>query len=203
MTPTEMATDLQIPHGTIWHTFIAPHFAISKRHRAGAPAGVVCAFAEPRGWCAGVVLDVAGCAVCTSAAPSSWRAGGCAGCCRGCLNVFAVHTPPSSGRSQPASLRFHVREAQVPCSSTRCPGRPPPTLPHSVGHACAGRVPCWYPLCDIPSACCSFTGPWTVTRSSLRMLRRVAAFCRPLRPVLLLVSFPRSRIPLVGVLGLC
>ena len=27
-------------------------------------------------------------------------------------------------------------------------------------------------------------GPWTVTRSSLRMLRRVAAFCRPLRPVL-------------------
>ena len=29
------------------------------------------------------------------------------------------------------------------------------------------------PLCDIPSGCCSFTGPWTVTRSSLRMLRRV------------------------------
>ena len=32
------------------------------------------------------------------------------------------------------------------------------------------------PLCDIPSGCCSFTGPWTVTRSSLRMLRRVTAF---------------------------
>ena len=59
------------------------------------------------------------------------------------------------------------------------------------------------PLCDIPSGCCSFTGPWTVTRSSLRMLRRVATFCRPLRPVLLLVSFPRSRSPIVGVLGLC
>ena len=59
------------------------------------------------------------------------------------------------------------------------------------------------PLCDIPSGCCSFTGPWTVTRSSLRMLRRVAAFCRPPRPVLLLVSFPRSRSPVVGVLGLC
>ena len=59
------------------------------------------------------------------------------------------------------------------------------------------------PPCDIPSGCCSFTGPWTVTRSSLRMLRRVAAFCRPLRPVLLLVSFPRSRSPVVGVLGLC
>ena len=59
------------------------------------------------------------------------------------------------------------------------------------------------PLRDIPSGCCSLTGPWTVTRSSLRMLRRVAAFCRPLRPVLLLVSFPRSRSPVVGVLGLC
>ena len=62
---------------------------------------------------------------------------------------------------------------------------------------------CLRPLCDIPSGCCSFTGPWTVTRSSLRMLRRVAAFCRPLRPVLLLVSFPHSRSPVVGVLGLC
>ena len=59
------------------------------------------------------------------------------------------------------------------------------------------------PRCDIPSGCCFFTGPWTVTRSSLRMLRRVAAFCRPLRPVLLLVSFPRSRSPVVGVPGLC
>ena len=59
------------------------------------------------------------------------------------------------------------------------------------------------PPCDIPSRCCSFTGPRTVTRSPLRMLRRVAAFCRPLRPVLLLVSFPRSRSPVVGVLGLC
>ena len=45
--------------------------------------------------------------------------------------------------------------------------------------------------------------PWTVTRSSLRMLRRVAAFCRPLRPVFLWVSFPRSRSPVVGVPGLC
>ena len=59
------------------------------------------------------------------------------------------------------------------------------------------------PLCDILSDCCSFTGPWTVSCSSLRMLRRVAAFCLPLRPVLLLVSFPHSRSPVVGVLGLC
>ena len=55
------------------------------------------------------------------------------------------------------------------------------------------------PLCDIPSGCCFFTGPWTVTRSSLHMLRRVAAFCRPLRPVLLLVLFTRSWSPVVGV----
>ena len=54
----------------------------------------------------------------------------------------------------------------------------------------AGMGPRASPLWDISSGCCSFTGPWTVTCSSLRMLRRVAAFCRPLRPVLLLVSFP-------------
>ena len=59
------------------------------------------------------------------------------------------------------------------------------------------------PLCDVPSGCCFFTGPWTVTRSSLRMLHRVAAFCRPLRPVRLLVSFPRSQSPVVGVPELC
>ena len=51
------------------------------------------------------------------------------------------------------------------------------------------------PPCDIPSGFCFFTGPWTVPRSSLRMLRRVAAFCRPLRPGLLLVLFPHSRSP--------
>ena len=63
------------------------------------------------------------------------------------------------------------------------------------------RVTETYLLFDIPSGCCSFTGPWTVTRSSLRMLRRVATFCQPLRPVLLLVLFPRSWSPVVGVLG--
>ena len=68
---------------------------------------------------------------------------GCAGCCGDRLTVFAVTTPPSSGRPQPASLCFRVREAQVPCSSTCCPGRPPRTLPHSAGRMCAGRVPCW------------------------------------------------------------
>ena len=65
------------------------------------------------------------------------------------------------------------------------------------------RILAGLPPWDVPSGCCFFTGPWTVTRSSLRMLRRVAVFCRPLRPVLLLVSFPRSQSPVVGVPGLC
>ena len=51
------------------------------------------------------------------------------------------------------------------------------------------------PLRDIPSGCCFFTGPYTATRSSLRMLRQ------PLQPVLLLVLFLRSRSQVVGVLG--
>ena len=82
-----------------------------------------------------------------------------------------------------------------------------PSAPHRVrppSTLCNRRSLTPPPPCDIPSGCCFFTGPWTVTRSSLRMLRRVAAFCRPLRwPVLLLVLFPRSRSPVVGVLGLC
>ena len=59
------------------------------------------------------------------------------------------------------------------------------------------------PLCGIPSGCWFFTGPRTVTRSSLRMLRRFVAFCWLLRPVLLLVSFPHLWSPVVGVPGLC
>ena len=128
------------------HPFFPSHVAsgrcVLSAAAAGAPAGFVSAFAEPSSWCVGAVLDVAGCAVCASAAPSSWRIGGCAGCCGGCLTVFVVPTPPSSGRPQPAPLRFRVREAHVPCSSTRCP---PHRLPHSVGRACAGRVPCCNP----------------------------------------------------------
>ena len=85
-----------------------------------------------------------------------------------------------------------------PCTGQQAAAHPPdvrdivpPVRPPSSAR-------CTAPLCDIPSCCCFFTGPWTVTRSSLRMLRRVAAFCRPLRPVLLLVSFPRSRSPVFG-----
>ena len=101
------------------HPFFPSHVAsgrcVLSAAAAGAPAGVVSAFAEPSGWCAGAVLNVAGCAVCVSTASSSWCTGGCAGCCGGRLTVFAVHTPPSAGRPQPASLCFRVREPQVPC----------------------------------------------------------------------------------------
>ena len=66
------------------------------------------------------------------------------------------------------------------------------------------RAPCPAispPLCDIPSGCCFFTGPWTVTRFFPSHAASVAVFCRPLRPVFLLVSFSRWRSPVVGVLG--
>ena len=115
----------------------------------------------------------------------------------GCTNTHSTHEVwgggggrlpmPTNGRSQP--VRNEAR-CKVKTIST---GIQTKILP-SLGPT---------PLCDIPSGCCFFTGPWTVTRSSHRMLRRVAAFCRPLRPVLLLVLFPRSRSPVVDVLGLC
>ena len=83
---------------------------------------------------------------------------------------------------------------------------PPENFPAEIyppPQGCIGKGGGGYPLCDIPSGYCVFTGPWTVTRSSLCMLCRVVAFCRPLRPVLLLVLFPRSQSPVVGVPGLC
>ena len=90
-------------HGALdSHPFFPSHVAsgrcVLSAAAAGALAGVVSAFAEPSRWCVGAVLNVAWCAVCVSAAPNSWRIGGCAGCCRGCLTVFAVHTPLPTGR---------------------------------------------------------------------------------------------------------
>ena len=59
------------------HPFFPSHVAsgrcVLSAAAAGAPAGVVSAFAEPRRWCVGAVLNVAGCAVCASAAPNNWR----------------------------------------------------------------------------------------------------------------------------------
>ena len=46
------------------HPFFPSHVASGRCSlSAGAPAGVVSAFAEPSGWCAGAVPDVAGCGV--------------------------------------------------------------------------------------------------------------------------------------------
>ena len=59
------------------HPFLPSHVAsgrcVLSAAAAGALAGVVSAFAEPSGWCAGAVVVVAWCAVCASVAPSSWR----------------------------------------------------------------------------------------------------------------------------------
>ena len=113
-----------------------------------------------------------------------------------CSGVFRWWAGPflSLGSAPPTSLGTNGRHSKDHRGGARCLRAPRGHLPPPP------RPP---PPCDSPSGCCSFTGPWTLTRSSLRMLRRVAAFCWPLRPVLLLVSFPRSRSPVVGVLGLC
>ena len=103
---------------------------------------------------------------------------------------------------EPAGTLRGIGRVTLRWSVEHAPVVPYLTLPLQGVHGCRAR-PINPPLCDIPSGCCSFTGPWTVTRSSLRMLRRVAAFCGPLRPVLLLVSFPRPQSPAVGVPGLC
>ena len=69
------------------HPFFPPHVALGRcvlsAAAAGAPAGVVSPFAEPSSWCAGAELDVAGCAVCASAVPRSWR-----------IEVVLVVVPP-------------------------------------------------------------------------------------------------------------
>ena len=104
-------------------------------------------------------------------------------------NPLFVSECPAAGLNR----QFHVPSTDTP---------PPPTRAHPTS-AEEVRTPTTDPLCDIPLGYCFLKGPWTVTRSSLRMLRWVAAFCRALRPVLLLVPFARSRSPVVGVLGLC
>ena len=91
------------------------------------------------------MLDVAGYAVCTSAAPSNWRIGGCAGCCWGRLTVFAVHTPPSPGRPPPASL------CSV-CVRPRCPTPPRvvPTVHHMSLSPSRLVCPWWAPAPVVP-----------------------------------------------------
>ena len=59
------------------------------------------------------------------AGPSSWRTGGCAGCCGGRFSVLAAHSAPHSGRPPPASLcvRGHVVRRAV--GPSRGPGQSP------------------------------------------------------------------------------
>ena len=79
--------------------------------------------------------------------------------------------------------------------SAHAGGRGVVEWPQGCGRTAANRRTLPPPPCvTFRRVVVSLRGPWTVTRSPLRMLRRVAAFCRPLRPVLLLVSFPHSRI---------
>ena len=131
----------------------------------------------------------------------------CVGCPHSRDAVSHAPQPAHPRRCQPHKYRrgvAHQRPEAPFCrqdSGGRGEGGGAVVRPPMSAHSSAAIPP--PPLCAIPSGCCSFTGPWTVTRSSLRMLRRVAAFCRPLRPVLPLVSFPRSRSPVVGVPGLC
>ena len=131
--------------------------------------------------------------------------GGCTGVQGQDMRVWAGMQYDAVIQGRWDTPRPHVCSAHTPADSTgpykRLTGRPVGGG-ESFGALEKPQLPPPPPLCDIPSGCCSFTGPWTVTRSSLRMLRRVAAFCRPLRPVLLLVSFPCSRSPVVSVWGL-
>ena len=81
---------------------------------------------------------------------------------------------------------------------------PPPPAWHGSARARA------HPLCPPPPprvtfrwVAVSLRGPGQSPVRPFACCVGVAAFCRPLRPVLLLVSFPRSRSPVVGVPGLC
>ena len=142
---------------------------------AGAPAGVVSVFAEPRRWCAG------GCA-------------GCGGMCR--LRVSGAQYLAYWGMCWllPGSFDCFC----CPRTSVHLP----PTVP--LARHKGGLLRENPPSAAPPSPTC---GPTAIThagpRRQLPGSRRAAASCRPLRPVLLLVSFPRSQSPVVGVLGLC
>ena len=97
--PMGHSVRLRVLYGALdGHPFVPSHVAsgrcVLSAAAAGAPAGVVSAFAEPRRWCTG----------------------GCAGGCGGRFSVVAAHSPPHSGRPPPVSLcvRGHVvRRAAV------------------------------------------------------------------------------------------
>ena len=121
------------------HPFVpsraAPDQCALTTTAAGVPGGVASAFAEP----------------------SSWRTGGCAGCCCGRATVFAAHSPPRSGRPLGVSPRFRVREAQLlhplrvlSWSSATClPMPPPPPFPMGLAQevVCTRTRPCPHQTC--------------------------------------------------------
>ena len=105
------------------------------------------------------------------------------------------HTERHGGRPHgPWAHASTARRDHGPTWPSGCHTGPQRPLPHQRAFMAAGLEPhggsddhisavqCIPPppppLRDIPSGRCFFTGPWTVTRSSLRMLRRVVAFCR-------------------------
>ena len=119
-------------------------------------------------------------------------------CWRPCTVFLIVHCPCGGG------LKGRGGGSGATCHP---PLPRPPARDHSTGSPCSfvatagvltdpvyhqranGRGLLPPPLCDIPSGCCFFTGPSTVARSSLRMLRWVAAFCWRRRRLFLLTAF--------------
>ena len=78
-------------------------------------------------------------------------------------------------------LDFEVR-LMVSFNAQGCQGKMPGPHLKPPGHFKPWDPHLWpptldlSPLCDIPSRCCFCTEPWTFTRSSRRLLRRVNAF---------------------------
>ena len=103
-------------------------------------------------------------------------------------STTASTTDHSQTLLKPAADRLDLRMCCVTCGqpgqsavqsdSTACLGCTVQPQPHTGAEYPMNQThpasPPPAPLCDIPSGCCSFTGPWTVTRSSLHMLCRVA-----------------------------
>ena len=136
-----------------------------------------------------------------------------------------AHNLPGAGQGgggdssthPPTQTQHHTRRAAGPHGAQYLvpaqrhpvgPATPPPpaTHPHFCRcHAPPRPTPMDHPptkLCEVPLGCGFFTGPWTVTRSSLRMLRRVNAFDRCTR-CFLRCRFSASGAQQLGNWGLC
>ena len=102
--------------------------------------------------CCYVLTAAAACVPCgvvfALAGPSSWRSGGCAGCCGGRFTFFAAHSPPHSGCPPLASRCFRGHMVRRVAVSSQGPGQSP-VLPFAccVGSLCSdgrcGPCSCW------------------------------------------------------------